>query len=164
MPFILRYPAMTKPGSVNADMILNVDFAPLFLDLAQANIPPEMQGHSLLPLLRGETPPDWRQSMYYRYWMHRDSSHNVYAHYGIRTHHHKLIHYYGDGLGLPGTANEPTTPEWELFDLEQDPCELENRYHDPAYAAVVQELKTELARLQAEVDDVPYPPPSNNHG
>ena len=160
MPFILRYPAMAKPGSVNADMILNVDFAPLFLDLARIATPPEMQGHSFLSLLRGETPSGWRQSMYYRYWMHGDSCHNVHAHYGVRTHRYKLIHYYGDGLGLPGTSTTLTPPEWELFDLDKDPCELNNCYHNPAYATVVQELKAELTRLQTEVGDTPVSPKS----
>jgi arylsulfatase A-like enzyme len=93
--------------------------------------------------------------MYYRYWMHR-SHHNVYAHYGIRTHQYKLIYYYADACGQPNTIDEPGKQEWELFDLEADPCELNNVYGDPAYADVVRELKDELHRLQAEVQDEPY--------
>ena len=115
-----------------------------------------MQGRSFLPLLLGRTPADWRQGMYYRYWMHGDGSHNVYAHYGIRTRRHKLIYYYADGLGQPGTGTETHPPEWELFDLEKDPRELNNVYDDPAYAGVAAELTRELHRLQAEVGDTRY--------
>ena len=156
MPFILRYPAAVKPGSVNGDIVLNADIAPLFLDLAGVPVPADMQGRSFLPLLLGRTPADWRQGMYYRYWMHGDGSHNVYAHYGIRTRRHKLIYYYADGLGQPGTGTETHPPEWELFDLEKDPRELNNVYDDPAYAGVAAELTRELHRLQAEVGDTRY--------
>jgi arylsulfatase A-like enzyme len=170
MPFILRYPREVKPGSVNKDMVLNIDFPALFLDLAGIKAPSEMkmQGRSLRPLLKGSTPPDWRQSMYYRYWMNADD-HNVAAHYGIRTHSHKLIYYYYGGCGQPDSARVlyagkgPVTslaghaPEWELFDLEKDPREMRNVYNDPAYAHVIKELKDELHRLQEEVGDERHP-------
>ncbi len=81
MPFILRYPEEVEAGSVNEDMLLNIDFAPLFLDLAGLPIPESCQGDNPRPLLRGETPSNWRATMYYRYWMHK-AHHNVYAHYG----------------------------------------------------------------------------------
>ena len=155
MPFILRYPKEVKPGSANADMILNLDFAPLFLDLAGVPVSDTFQGRSFRPLLQGSTPPDWRESMYYRYWMHR--GHNVYAHYGLRTMRHKLIYYYADPLDAPGAEGEAEEPEWELFDLETDPCEMNNVYDDPTNAKLVEELKTELHRLQAEVGDERYP-------
>jgi len=155
MPFIVRYPPEIAPGSINRDIVLNVDFAPLFLDLAGGAIPEAFQGRSLRPLLRGETPPDWRKAMYYRYWMH-DDHHEVTAHYGIRTHRYKLIYYYGDGLGVPGCRDEITEPEWELFDLEKDPYELHSVYHDPAYADTVGELKQKLHGLQEEVGDERY--------
>ena len=155
MPFILRYPREVEPHSVNTDIILNVDFASLFLDLAGIPIPADFQGRSFRPLLRGETPPDWRQAMYYRYWMHK-AHHNVYAHYGIRTKRHKLIYYYSDPLGQTGAIGESYAPEWELFDLQKDPQEMLNVVCDPAYAAVFAELKAELHRLQAEVGDERY--------
>ncbi len=158
MPFILRYPREVRPGSVCRDMVLNVDFAPLFLDLAGLPKPAAFQGESFRPLLRGERPAGWQQSMYYRYWMHRDTSHNVYAHYGVRTLRHKLIYYYNDACGQPGATDRPRPPEWELFDLEKDPCELRNVYDDPAYAGVVRELKAELDRLQRQVGDTPFTP------
>ena len=156
MPFLLRYPREVRPGSVCRDMILNVDFAPLFLDLAGIPIPDTFQGRSFRPLLRGATPAGWQQSMYYRYWMHK-AHHNVYAHYGVRTHRHKLIYYYADALGQAGAIDQPYEPEWELFDLERDPTELHSVYDDPRYAAVRSELKRELHRLQAEVGDTRYP-------
>ncbi len=155
MPLIMRYPREIRSGTTNPDMVLNVDFPSLFLDLAGVEIPEDMQGRSFRPLLRGETPSDWRQSMYYRYWMHKGGGHRVCAHYGVRTHEYKLIFYYGEALGQAGTVDEPETPEWELFDLRKDPQELNNVYNDPAYAGVVQELKRELRRRQLEVGDRP---------
>ena len=155
MPFILRYPGEVKPGSVNGDIVLNLDFAPLFLDFAGLEKPSEFQGRSFRPILNGHTPEDWRESMYYRYWMHK-AHHNVYAHYGIRTLRYKLIYYYSDALGQPGAVDETYEPEWELFDLERDPCEMNSVYDDPAYADVVKELTEELHRIQAEAQDTRY--------
>lgn len=155
MPYIMRFPRGIKAGSVNDDMVLNVDFAPTYLELA--GLPPqaEMQGRSFAPLLRGETISDWRESMYYRYWMHR-THHNVYAHYGIRTRRHKLIYYYADPLDTTGSLAGTFSPEWELFDLATDPYELNNIVHDPANAELVAALKSELHQLQADVDDERY--------
>jgi len=155
MPFIIRYPREIEPGTINADMILNVDFAPTFLDYAGIDIPQTMQGSSFRPLLKGELPEGWQTSLYYRYWMHL-ADHYVYAHYGVRTMRYKLIYYYADGLGQPGAIDDSKAPEWELFDLEKDPCELNSVYHAPAYADVVMELKDELHRLQAKLGDEPY--------
>ncbi len=155
MPFVVRYPREIEPGSVNRDIALNVDFAPTFLDYAGVDAPDAFQGASFRPLLQGATPDDWQQSLYYRYWMHK-AHHNVYAHYGVRTLRHKLIYYYGQALDQPGAVDEPTEPEWELFDLEKDPYELNSVYHDPAYADVVKELKDELHRLMAQVGDEPH--------
>lgn len=155
MPFIVRFPREIKPETVNEDIILNVDFAPLFLDLADIEIPKEFQGRSFRPLLQGHIPEDWQRAMYYRYWMHK-AHHNVYAHYGIRTLRYKLIYYYSDALGQPGAIDETYEPEWELFDLKKDPYELNNVYDDRVYTDVVKELKRELHRLQDEVGDTRY--------
>ncbi|MDA0747277.1 MAG: sulfatase [bacterium] len=155
MPFIVRYSKEIEPGITCDDMILNVDFAPTFLDLAGIENPPEMQGASFRPLLQGNRPEGWQTSMYYRYWMHL-TTHHVYAHYGIRTHRYKLIYYYADALGQPGAMDDTREPEWELFDLETDPYELNNRYHDPACADIVKELRTELRNHQERVGDEPY--------
>ncbi|MDE0099188.1 MAG: sulfatase, partial [Truepera sp.] len=155
MPFVIRYPREIEPGSVHEGMILNVDFPETFLDLAGVEVPTDMQGRSFRPLLQGERPADWREALYYRYWMH-GAHHNVWAHYGLRTHRHKLIYYYADPLGTAGSVGEPEEPEWELFDLSADPGELRNLYHDPAYSALAADLTAELHRLQQEVGDVPY--------
>ena len=96
----------------------------------------DMQGRSLLPLLKGETPEDWRESIYYQYYEF-PGYHNVRRHYGVRNHRYKLIHFYMiDG--------------WELYDLEKDPQELNSVYGEPAYAKITEELKKELSRLRKE--------------
>ncbi len=152
MPYIVRYPRAIGAGSSTHAMALNIDFAETWLDYAGVPIPDNMQGRSLRPIFEGETPDDWRESMYYRYWMHL-SHHHVPAHYGIRTHRYKLIYYYGEPLGTSGSVNQSTEPEWELFDLEKDPNEMCSVYDDPAYADVVKELTAELYRLKEEAMD-----------
>ena len=155
MPLVLRYPRLVTPGSATDEIVLNVDFAPTFCDLAGLPVPAHMQGRSFRPLLTGDVPDDWRRSMYYRYWMHRDEIHLVPAHYGVRTHDHKLICFYGQPLGQPG-AHGPVDPvEWELYDLRADPFETTNVIDDPVYAEVRARLVAELASLQVDVGDDP---------
>ena len=155
MPFLIRYPRVIKPKSVNTDIILNIDFAPTFLDFAGARAPAEMQGRSFRRNLEGHTPRDWRTAMYYRYWMHNDPDHHVPAHFGIRTKQFKLIYYYGKPLGMSGSFEPSTTPEWEFYDLGDDPREMKNRYNDPSYQGIIQKLKEDLVRLQREAGDTP---------
>ncbi|MEM9746535.1 MAG: sulfatase [Actinomycetota bacterium] len=157
MPFLVRDPRRVAAGSTTEAIALNVDVAPTFLELAGLDVPDDVQGESLVPLLDGGgvAPEDWRTSMYYRYWMHGDGAHNVPAHYGVRTDTHKLICYYNDGLDQLGAIGEPAPIEWELFDLVADPLETTNVIDDPAMAPVVAELRTELARLQSEFGDTP---------
>jgi arylsulfatase A-like enzyme len=138
MPFLIRWPARIKPGSVNKKMILNVDFAPMLLDAAGAEVPEDMQGRSFLPLLRGQTPNGWRTSMYYRYY--HPGHHNVAAHYGVRTDRYKLIYF-------------NKLDQWELYDLRKDPLETRNIYADPAYAGLAHKLKAEMYRLKKELKD-----------
>jgi arylsulfatase A-like enzyme len=146
MPFLVRYPREIPAGSTSEKIVLNTDFAPTFLEYAGVQAPPAMAGHgtSAREVWRGETPSGWRESMYYRYFMHLDNAHNTYAHYGVRTERYKLIYYY---------EPEPGPQEWELFDLETDPKELKNVYGNSAYADVTRELKTELRRLRQQVGD-----------
>ncbi len=139
MPFLVRWPAGIKPGTKGQAMGLNIDFAPTFLEMAGLPIPAEIQGRSLLPVLRGAVPKDWRTSMYYRYY-HDPGDHNTRAHYGVRTRTHKLIYFW-------------TKDQWELFDLVNDPYELHNLYGEPGQGALVESLKAELARLKREVRD-----------
>ncbi len=137
-PLIVRWPGVTKPGSVDTHMVSNIDLPETFLEIAGVPVPPDMQGRSLVPLLKGEYVPDWRKSFYYHYYEGPPAVHKVARHYGVRTPTHKLIYYY-------------QKDEWELFDLELDPYELHNVYNDPRYARVVKELKAELKRLRAEL-------------
>ncbi len=155
MPFLVRYPAAIKAGSVNEDIVLNIDFAPTFLDFAGKKAPSEMQGRSFRANLTGHTPKNWRDAMYYRYWMHNDGDHHVPGHYGIRTKQYKLIYYYGKPLGMKGAHEPATDPAWEFYDLAKDKREMVNRYSYPAYQKIIQKLKAEMERLQKEVGDSP---------
>jgi arylsulfatase A-like enzyme len=139
MPFLIRWPGVIKPGSVQDALAINTDFAPTFLDVAGLAVPADMQGRSLQALFRGEVPSDWRTSWYYRYY-HDPGDHNTRAHYGVRTRTHKLIYYW-------------KKDQWELYDLVKDPHELKNIYGDPAQQDLVKKLKEELYRLKREVKD-----------
>lgn len=139
MPFIVKWPGVTEPGSRCDKMIQNLDYAETFLDMAGAEIPDDMQGVSLVPLLKGEQPEDWRKSIYYHYYEY-PSVHMVPRHYGVRTETHKLIYFY-------------QFDEWEFYDLVNDPDELTNQYDNPDYAEKVAELKSELTRLRKVYDD-----------
>ena len=139
MPVLVRWPGVIKPGTRVEAMGLNVDFAPTFLDAAGLPIHPDMQGRSLVPVLRGRMPPDWRRSMYYRYY-HDPGDHNTRAHYGVRTLTHKLIYFW-------------KKDQWELFDLVNDPLELHNLYGQPGHEQIVAALKAELLRLKRAVHD-----------
>ncbi|MEX2671774.1 MAG: sulfatase/phosphatase domain-containing protein [Phycisphaeraceae bacterium] len=142
-PLIIKWPGVTKPGSENTDMVSNLDWAATLLDVAGVTVPDDMQGRSLAPLLRGQTPDDWRDSVYYHYYEF-PAVHMVNRHYGVRTQRYKLIHFYQLG-------------EWEMYDLEADPDELRSIYDDPNYAEVQARLKTELRRLQEHHgDDRPH--------
>jgi len=139
MPFVVRWPAGIAPRTKSDAMALNIDFAPTFLDAAGLPRSPEMQGRSLLPLLRGRPPADWRISMYYRYY-HDPGDHNTRAHYGVRTRTHKLIYFW-------------KKDQWELFDLVKDPYELHNLYGQSGMDTLTARLTAELGRLKREVKD-----------
>ncbi len=139
-PLIVKWPGKVKAGTVNNDLVSNLDFAETFLDIAQSDIPADMQGESLLPILKGNTPSDWRKAHYYHYYEH-PSEHDVRRHYGITTDKYKLIHFYYD------------LDKWELYDLEKDPSELQNVYGEPAYAEIQVELHRELENLRTKYGD-----------
>jgi arylsulfatase A-like enzyme len=139
MPFLARWPGVIRPGSTQPAIALNVDFAPTFMEAAGLAVPPDIQGRSLMALLRGERPADWRASWYYRYY-HDPGHHNTRAHYGVGTETHKLIYFW-------------KKDQWELYDLVKDPEELHNVYGDPAQAGVAAALKQELTRLRRELKD-----------
>jgi arylsulfatase A-like enzyme len=139
-PLLVRWPGVIKTGQENEELVSNIDFAETFLDIAGVDVPTDMQGRSLVPIFKGETPTDWRTSFYYHYYEGPPASapHNVARHYGVATQRFKLIHYY-------------VADEWELFDLEKDPLELDSRYGDPAYTDVQAQLLGELGRLRREL-------------
>jgi arylsulfatase A-like enzyme len=166
MPFLISYPREISPGSVNDDMILNVDFPATFMDWAGLEVPQAWQGASARACFQGKAPADWRTDMYYRYWMHKDGIHQAWAHYGLRTEHHKLICYYADALDTVDDHSErigndrgPEQPEWELFDLRKDPKEMLSVYDDPDYEGIVAHLKTRLRAQIEAVGDVAYDHP-----
>ena len=140
-PLLARWPGVVEPGSVNDALVSNVDYPETFLEIAGVEVPPDMQGRSLVPLLKGATPSDWRTSFYYHYYEGPplQAAHNVARHYGVRTDRYKLIHYYIDD-------------EWELFDLDRDPQEVQSFYGDSEYADIQAHLKLELERLRKELD------------
>lgn len=139
MPLIIRWPGVTQAGVENKDLVQNVDYAETFLEIAGATSPEDMQGSSIVPLLKGDRPSEWRTSLYYHYY-EQPSEHNVERHYGVRTDRFKLISFYDKN-------------QWELFDLEKDPREMKSVYDDPAYAKTREELTAELKRLQTEVKE-----------
>jgi arylsulfatase A-like enzyme len=143
-PLIMRGPGI-QPGSTPEAFVANIDLAPTFLGLANLPAPESMQGRSLVPLLQGQTPSNWRKSVYYRYY-HDPGHHNTRAHYGVRTATHKLIHYWRKDA-------------YELFDLVSDPNEQNNLLHNPdatnaeSNDRLFRELKQELSRLQEQYQD-----------
>jgi arylsulfatase A-like enzyme len=139
MPLIVRWPNVVKPGSVNTDLVQNLDYAETFLELAGVEIPTDMQGRSLVPLLKGTTPDDWREAIYYHYYEY-PSVHMVARHYGIRDQRFKLIHFY-------------QFDEWEFYDLLQDPDELKNQYENREYATTIGRLKQQLESLRRQYRD-----------
>ena len=102
-PLLMRLPG-GKKGDI-PQLVQNIDYAPTFLELAGVPIPADIQGESLLPLLKGERPENWRNSLYYHYYEY-PAEHSVKRHYGVRDDRYKLIHFYND------------IDVWELYDLQ----------------------------------------------
>ena len=140
-PLVMRLPEGLNARGEVSQLVQNIDYAPTFLDLAGAEIPADIQGRSLLPLLRGEQPKDWRKSLYYHFYEY-PAEHMVKRHYGVRTADGwKLIHFYND------------IDQWELYNLNEDPDELNNLYGKPGTEKVTKRLRKELKKLQEEYDD-----------
>jgi arylsulfatase A-like enzyme len=151
MPFVIRYPREIPRGTRNDDIIENVDFSALFADYAGVEYPSTMQGRSFRENLKGNTPGDWREYGYYRYWQHQADRP---AHFGIRGKRYKLAFFYGNGL----KKNTPVYEDgevryWDFFDLQNDPNELRNAYHDPQYREIIEDLKIELIRQRELLGD-----------
>ena len=134
-PLLVKWPNVIKPGSINNDLVMNLDIPETLLQAAHVKIPAEMQGESMLSLWKANTPVDWRKYVYYHYY-ESGGEHNVAKHVGIRSERYKLINFYENN-------------DWELYDLKKDTSELNNIYGDPAYQKIQASLKNEL-RLQME--------------
>jgi arylsulfatase A-like enzyme len=145
-PLLVRWPGVTKPGSVSGDLVSNLDFAPTFLTAAGLPVPADVHGKDLAGVLKGQRPADWRTSFYYHYYEY-PGPHSVRRHYGVVTDRYKLVRFY-----------EPGADYWELFDLKTDPKELTSVHGKPEYEKVRKELEAELARLRTELK-VPDPDP-----
>jgi arylsulfatase A-like enzyme len=148
-PFLVRWPGVVEPGSFNSDIVSPLDFAETFLEIAGAEVPGDMQGRSLVPLLKGQTPPDWRTTFYYHYYEY-PGAHSVRRHYGVTDRRFKLMHFY-----------EPDVDEWELYDVLLDANELNNLYAHPAYAKVRERLSGELGRLRRALRVPEVDPPQS---
>ena len=140
MPFMVKYPERIKAGSVNEDIITNIDFAPTLLELAGITTTQKMQGTSFVPVLEGNTPNNWQDAMYYHYYEF-PFWHHVQPHYGIRTQKYTLAHFYYN------------IDVWELYDLEKDPNQMNNIYNDPNYTSTITELKAKLKNLMIKYEN-----------
>ena len=139
-PLLMRLPEGLKRRGVVDEMVQNIDYAPTFLDLAGAPIPQDLQGESLLPLLREEQgPKKWRDAIYYHFYEY-PAEHMVKRHYGIRTERYKLIHFYND------------IDAWELYDLQTDPQEMHNIYGQEGTEKITRQLMKRLHRLERQYD------------
>ena len=135
MPFVIKYPGVIKPKTVNDDIITNIDFAPTILEMANVESPNSIQGKSFFKNLVRKKSKDWRQSMYYHYYEY-PFYHHVQPHYGIRNERYKLIHFYYD------------IDVWEFYDLKNDPNELNNIISSKEHNMLINELKGELYSLK----------------
>ncbi|MFD0796792.1 sulfatase [Maribacter chungangensis] len=151
MPFVIRYPKEIKGGQRIDDIILNIDFPAVLADYAGIDKPDYIQGESFRNQLKGVAVKDWRNQMYYRYWLHHPDRP---AHFGIRNERYKLAFFYGQDLGKKGTSRETTVPSWEFYDLEEDPEELRNAINDDTYAAIIGEMKEQLVAERKKYADV----------
>jgi len=139
-PLLVSWPGKIPQGSKCDELVQNLDFAPTFLEAAGIQAPSDMQGKSLMPLLRGNTAGWNRDAVYYHYYEY-PSVHMVKRHYGVVTKDFKLVHFYYD------------VDEWEMYDRKKDPMELNNVYNDPAYASILENLKVKLAALRVYYKD-----------
>jgi arylsulfatase A-like enzyme len=151
-PLIAKWPGVIKPGSVNNDLVQNIDFAETFLNIAGAPIPKDMQGLSILPLLEGKTPSNWRKALYYHYYEF-PGEHNVRRHEGVSEKRFKLIRFYGENYKVKDPKTEemvqlPPEDEWEFYDLQNDPNEMKNQYNNPEFSGEIERMKKELNELK----------------
>ncbi|MFK4790957.1 sulfatase/phosphatase domain-containing protein [Microbacterium sp. ZW T5_56] len=158
MPLVMSYPRAIAAGQTHEGIVTNVDFAQSILAFAGVAPHERMQGRSFAGDIAAAHPGSAPSAgMYYRYWENDDHNHKAPAHCGYRDARYKLIFFYNDGLGLPGTSGAQYPTDWELYDLKSDPTEVRNVYNDPAYLEIRERLKVDLWRAQAAVGDAPHP-------
>jgi arylsulfatase A-like enzyme len=149
-PFIVRWPGVVKPGTVNSsDIVSPLDFAETFCEVAGVEVPNDMQGQSLVPVLKGQTPEDWRKVFYYHYYEY-PGAHSVRRHYGVTDGQYKLMRFY-----------EPDVDEWEMYDLASDPNELKSIHADANSSGERARLMAELSRLRSELKVPEEDPPAS---
>jgi len=153
-PLLLRWPGVVKAGSINTNLISNIDLAETFLQAAGVPIPGRMQGRSLMPLLAEAAPADWRTAFYYHYYEY-PADHNVRPHYGVITDRYTLAHFYKPTVYEPDQRAIAGIPNdyWELFDRAKDAEEMRSVFGDPAYAEVQTNLMREVFRLRTELKE-----------
>ena len=139
-PLMIKWPNVINAGTTNKEMVQNLDFAQTFLEAAMIDIPNDMQGESLIPLLKGNSDEWTRDAVYYHYYEY-PSVHMAKRHYGIVNKEFKLVHFYYD------------IDEWELYDRINDPRELNNVYNNPEYKDVVEKLTQELKEMRIKYKD-----------
>ena len=132
MPLVMRWPGKIKAGTIIKKLTQNIDFAPFFLEAAEAEVPEEIQGMSLMPLFKKPN-AKWRNVIYYHYY--EAGGHGVPAHYGIRDERYKLMHF-------------PRTDEWNLVDLKEDPQEMKSFHDDPDYKETLNQMRSKLNDMQ----------------
>ncbi|MBQ5578112.1 MAG: sulfatase, partial [Prevotella sp.] len=178
-PLVIRYPREIRAGSVSSEMVQNIDYAPTFLEYAGVKQPKEMTGRSLRKLFKhtanNSKKIHWRKSLYYHYYDY-PAWHLTRKHDGVRTDRYKLIHFYGKGGARALTENryqqqegtreynsyrwmaqsgyitdDPDIDYYELYDLQEDPNELNNIYGKPGTERITKRLKRLLKRYRKEL-------------
>ncbi|MEO5681375.1 MAG: sulfatase [Chitinophagaceae bacterium] len=138
-PLLMKWPAVIKPGLTSSKLVMNIDIAETLLEAAGVAVPEEMQGKSLLPVVKNRQPANWRTAVYYHYYESGDE-HNVAKHIGVRSDRYKLIWFYENN-------------EWEFYDLKKDASELNNVYASPVYKKQIFDMKKTLVKLQRQYKD-----------
>ena len=140
MPFLIKWPGMIKPGSKPKALIQNIDYAPTFLEMAGLTAPEEVQGKSIVPILK-DASAEVRDTVYYSYY--ELGEHRVPQHFGVRTKRYKLFYI-------------PMSDEWQMFDLQEDPQELKNIYGDSKYSDVQSDMTKRYHAIRKEIEAPTY--------
>ena len=155
-PLLIRWPGTIKPNTRVSALVQNIDLAPTLLTAAGVDVPDEVHGVAMQPVLGGETPNDWRHDVLDQYFdggtPESRGPYNMPRHDGVRDSRYKLIHFYDHDA-------------WEFYDLKVDPRELSNRYGHPRCQTEIERLKGRLVALKKQygVGDPPELPKKRRH-